>query len=614
MALESDPRKGTLKSQKELWRELAYELASLCHTSATRDWKTVKSRVENEGVSFLTITLPAFAKDLESSLEQGKVSHEHFQSFKKDRRTGLPRFLGGFLATIFDEHGALRADNADIAEPIRCVRQLCYLFQKIELECSDARKLAAVRAFVDADSGAEQWEAEHDPSVLEDMSRIAPLLFREVFTEIDKLIYTGDLTPQHGPGATADRLRGNAKYDLTYWPVRLERVFPYEEYGLPNLKHLDEEAMVQQPDEDMELPARVVLVPKTLKTPRVIAAEPTALQYMQQAVARPLVTLLESRTCFVQGSIGFTDQIPNRELARYGSLHGSIATLDMSEASDRVTVSQVMAVTQRFPHFQEALSATRSQKAQLPSGEVVSLSKFAAMGSALCFPMEAICFLTAVFVGVERMLLSQGSRSLLTRKDITPFLRAVRVYGDDIIVPVECVSYVTDVFSRLGWKVNTNKSFWNGSFRESCGGDYYGGEWVTPVRVRRKFPVSRKSAEEVASLVSLRNQLYEAGYWKTTRYVDKIVEKVLPHFPIVEPTSPLLGRRSFLPYQHGRLGKYQEPVVKGYWLKPMIPRSEISGRGALLKCLLGSYYDPLHLERSGRPSTVDIKLRWMTPY
>jgi hypothetical protein len=372
--------------------------------------------------------------------------------------------------------------------------------------------------------------------------------------------------------------------------------------------------MVQQPDEDLELPARVVLVPKTLKTPRVIAAEPTSLQYMQQAVAGPLVELLESRTCFVQGAIGFTDQLPNRELARLGSLQGSVATLDMSEASDRVTVSQVMAVTQRFPHFQEALLATRSQKAQLPDGTVVPLRKFAAMGSALCFPMEAICFLTAVFVGVERFLLSQGSKSLLTRKDVKSFLGAVRVYGDDIIVPVDCVSYVTDVFRLLGWKVNTNKSFWNGSFRESCGGDYFAGEWVTPVRVRRKFPVSRKSAEEVASLVSLRNQLYFAGYWRTTRYVDRLVEKVLPHFPITEPTSPLLGRHSFLPYQAEKLGKYQEPVVKGFWLKPTIPRSDISGQGALLKCLIGSYIDPRHLERSGRPSSVDIKMRWMAPY
>lgn len=357
-----------MKSLVQLWRVLAYELASICHTSASRDWKTVQRRVEDEGFSFLTITLPSFAKDLEQALEEGKVSNGHFQSFKKDRRTGLPRFLGGFLSTIFDEHGALRADVADIAEPIRCVRQLCYLYQKIELECSDARKLAAVRAFVDADSGAAQWEADHDPSVLQDMGRIAPLLFREVFSEIDQLIYEGDLTPRHGPGATADRLRGNAKYDLAYWPSRLDHVFPYMEYGLPSLgrESLFKESVVQHPDEDMELPARVVLVPKTLKTPRVIAAEPTSLQYMQQAVASPLVRLLESRTCFVQGMIGFTDQDPNRELARHGSLHGSVATLDMSEASDRVTVSQVKAVTQRFPHFQEALLATRSQKAQLP--------------------------------------------------------------------------------------------------------------------------------------------------------------------------------------------------------------------------------------------------------
>jgi hypothetical protein len=60
-----------VKSLLNLWCVLANELASACHTSASLDFKTVKRRVEHEGMSFLTITLPTFAKDLEKASRKG---------------------------------------------------------------------------------------------------------------------------------------------------------------------------------------------------------------------------------------------------------------------------------------------------------------------------------------------------------------------------------------------------------------------------------------------------------------------------------------------------------------------------------------------------------------
>jgi hypothetical protein len=362
-----------------------------------------------------------------------------------------------------------------------------------------------------------------------------------------------------------------------------------------------------------ELPARVILVPKTQKTPRVIAAEPASMQYMQQALMGVLVPSLE--TSWIKDMIGFTDQIPNRELAKRGSLDGSLATLDMKEASDRVSFMQALAIGEHFPLFREAISATRSKLARLPSGEVIHLRKFASMGSALCFPIEAMAFLTAIFVGIERKLIAEGSRSRLTKQDVMSFIGSVRVYGDDIIVPVDCVYYVTDVFRSLGWKTNIGKSFWTGLFRESCGGDYYAGHDITIIRFRKEFPSSRKDANKVASLVSFRNQLYWQGYWRTCGALDKRISRILPKYPIVEPTSAVLGRESVFDYKSERIHpKYQHPLVRGYMLSPRIPRNEASEVGALLKCLLSSQEDPKHLTHSGRPSSVDIKLGWCTPY
>lgn len=74
------------------------------HTSIDRDWSYLQSRFEHEGLSFLTITLPTFAKDFERCLEQGYVSASEFRSFKKDRSSGLiPSFLRGITAYVFDE-------------------------------------------------------------------------------------------------------------------------------------------------------------------------------------------------------------------------------------------------------------------------------------------------------------------------------------------------------------------------------------------------------------------------------------------------------------------------------------------------------------------------------
>jgi hypothetical protein len=444
---------------------------------------------------------------------------------------------------------------------------------------------------------------------------------------MDQLCFDGELMPRHGPGQTADRISGNQKFDLFTWSERLESLFPYGEYALPSWRYHNRYDHVEILEPGDEQPVRVIHVPKTLRTPRIIAMEPAYVQYMQQALLRPLVETLESQIVPLNkrqnlGShfLGFTSQEPNRLMALRGSKGDGLATLDLSEASDRVHILHVEAMLRRFPSFGEAVFATRSFKAEVPTLGVHldPLRKFASMGSALCFPFEAMVFTTAIFLGLEAQLGHQ-----LDRKDVLSFRGKVRVFGDDIIIPEDSVPYVTEILTRLGFKINISKSFWRGKFRESCGGDYYDGVDVTPIRVRRVFPSSRSDVPEVQSLVALRNLLYERGLWKTTRWLDEnIVGKFLPHFPIVEPTAPCLGRRSFLPYQAERLDEaLQAPRVRAYRVKPRIPASQASGIGSLLKCLLPSrgpemdpFEDERHLERAGRPSVVDIKLKWCSPF
>lgn len=608
-----------MKSLENLWSELAREMAGMCHTSADRDIATVASRVEHEGISFLTITLPSFAKDIERCLSIGKFDDEACLGFSRDK-SGLPRFLGGFLRQMFDTDGAVRHPSQAMIDSLLAVRQLCALFAKIELRCSPVRELNAIKAYKIADQETGFWEDDIHEGLYNDLTRMSRLLFRDALTVLDAKIYNLDIIPRHGPGAVAERLRGNAKFDLRTWPDRLEAEFSFSAFGIPNPRYhdlVDVCCSVRFPVRDEELPSRVILVPKTMKTPRVIAAEPAALQYMQQAIMRDLVPLLE-RDPVCGPMVGFTDQEPNRRMARQASIDGSLATLDMSEASDRVSLRQVRSLLVDFPHTDRAFRAVRSEKAELPSGEVLPLRKFASMGSALCFPAEAMCFLSAIFIGIERSMLRRGVLSRrLTRKDILSFHGQVRVYGDDILVPVDCVREVVETFHSLGWKVNTTKSFWSGNFRESCGGDYYVGSDVTPVRIRSLPPTSRRDVSEISSWVSSRNQFYLAGYWKTAGYLDRYLGSLLKHYPVVGPRSDLLGRVTVLDLTRKPVRRmhhdHQVPLEKGWVVRSKIPMSRISDVGALLKCLIQPSEDERHLTHAGRPLAVDIKLTWRPP-
>jgi hypothetical protein len=261
------------------------------------------------------------------------------------------------------------------------------------------------------------------------------------------------------------------------------------------------------------------------------------------------------------------------------------------------------------------------------------------MGSALCFPVEAMVFTTVIFLGIQKSLNVPLTRKMINKS----FSRSVRVYGDDLIVPVEHVNSVVEALEHFGARVGLDKSFWTGRYRESCGREYYAGEDVSIVRVRRLFPTQRQDAEEIASVVSLRNQLYQAGYWQTCGWLDDEIRKVIKHFPNVTSSSSLLGRECSLGVTTEEvLGRkvqrthpnYQIPVVKGYSLVAKPPSDHLEGAGALLKCLLkleqgslvpkGPYpkLSPLdvinitsseHLERSGRPKRVSIKLGWSSP-
>jgi hypothetical protein len=612
MALDSaTPGGEQMKSHVVLLGRVLEDLSIQCCVSTTHDYKTVVSRVEEEGLSFLTITLPTFAKDLERALDQGFVDSRLFCSFKKSR--ALPAFLGGLTSQIFDVDSGVLLDEPSV-DAIRGIRQACYLYKKLEHPCSDARMKAAYRKYVETDDQVMMSMMRLTRDDFRDYRRIATLVLGGVLRKAEKAVREGSLIPKHGPGATADRLRGNAKYDNRLWTVRLEEYFPARDFLFPSVNHyLSGEQSVTWLAPEQEMPVRVIAVPKTLKTPRIIAIEPTYQQYVQQALMEFLVEKSE-RDYYLQHFIGFTDQEPNKTMACHGSAAGDLATLDLSEASDRVSIQHVEHLLEDTSLLSRAVFAVRSSKAEIPGYGVETIAKYASMGSALTFPLEAMVFLTIILLGIER-----ENGTPVTRKTLQGLMGKVRVYGDDIIVPVQYAESVSQALADFGLVVNVDKSFWTGKFRESCGGDYYAGRDVTVVKCVRDLPTNRTHVSEINSAVSLRNQLNELGYWRTVEYLDHCIERLIP-FPTVLPGSPGLGKHSLsLDFDVQRVCPHlQRPLVRAAVIDGRIPDSDVSGTGALLKYFLkrGSepFADVKHLERAGRPDAVNMKLRWITPY
>ncbi len=634
-----------------------------CSASTHLDLKTVKMRVKHEGLSFLTITLPNFGKEFERALDLGYVENTMFASFSRHR--GLPRFLGGFLSQVFDAGtGRLLADPS--IDAIRAVRQITLLHGKMRAICSTSRERAAFTGYASLDQKVGYYDDELRSRVAETpefllrgvfprygtgdsdrakeyIQKIAPTLFttvakllwRDPLGEAANRFFADGVTPKHGPGSTADGLKGNLKYRQRVWTSRLDTSFPFGEYAFPNWRSFLEASGLTYLDPGNELPSKVISVPKTMKTPRLIAVEPTCMQYIQQGLARLLTESFRDHKSLWK-MIGFDDQTPNQRMALKASFDGSYATLDLSEASDRVSMWHVEQVLSGYPSLWEAILACRSSKASVPGVGTIVLSKFASMGSALCFPMEAVVFLTAVFVGISIEL-----NRPLSVDDISSFSSQVRVFGDDIIVPQRFALSVVMTLEVLGFKVNMSKSFWTGKFRESCGKEYYAGRDVNIVKVREQLPSQRENTKEIISAVSMRNQFFMAGRVRTVEFLDNLIERIIP-FPEVAESSPILGKYTWGPIgSEGTNHNLQQPFVKGVVVVPLRRRREIDGWDALMKWFLMAnerklaegetpWYlsnqisvdkvtglpsvDKDHLTYSGRPAALTLKVVRRRPY
>lgn len=490
------------------------------------DQRTVSRRSTEEGLSFLTKKLPLIAKALESGLESGQfICPTDFGKYKK---TALPRFLKGLLSRIFDWNGYILTD-VDIAS-IGEVRQICYLFYKVAVEFDQSQRCDAEEKFKRVDDALptdlyrsdgttlifskgtiDQLDSKHkflDLVACEKADREVGKtlsLARDYVHKIFEHFNGEEIEPFHGPGIVATGETPDQKRVFSTHYRRLHDQYPYYRTFVINPAHLSD-CRNHYFDRDIKEVGtnKVLFVPKDSRGPRTIACEPLEYQFVQQGLRTKIYEWID-RHPLTKGRINFTDQTINQELAKLGSYEPFIATVDLEDASDSVSMALVRYL---FPkHVLKLLEATRTPFSELPSGEVVALKKYAAMGSALCFPVEAIVFY-AIALACYSFYPS-----------LFPFLY---VYGDDIIVDREILPHLEDTFRAVGLKINTKKTFSKGSFRESCGKDYFRGFEVTPVKIRKRL---RHWSSDLSSFVETVNNLYNHGFLKAADYLREKIRK-----------------------------------------------------------------------------------------
>jgi len=534
-----------------------------------KDLARLQGLVERRGIRVYLEDLPAVGKHLDRCLSNGEYKLSGLPLTKRySNRVVIPKFLRGLYLLVFDETGSLKEDCDHQA--VYFLRQILFAAKKATWPCSPEKIENEVLEFYEVDISLPEvddfWKDEGStsdeaiqetyngsctsqvystrlPDSARERSVMSTLLAR--FDRVSNLVTSalGSYDPgqwrfRHGPGAVSEVTGPSNKYSWKDWPDRLESVFPVADYGFHSFCVWADRYDTIQGDggSARDQPySRMVAVPKSYSKPRLIAAEPSAHQWCQQNVWHYF-----GRRCkvtWINEFIRFRDQTLNQDLCIRGSLDGSLATVDLSAASDRVTCHFVGQLFRSNPNLLRALRASRTHRVQQNLNrkvpEFVELRKFSTMGNACTFPVESLGFLV---IAIASVLTTRKLQA--TTKNVLALAREVAVFGDDVVIPVDSRELFVRALEMFHFKVNDRKSFWTGRFRESCGVDSFAGTVVTPAYW--KSPYDGKP-ESLATSVECSNNFYKKFMLHTARYVAS----TLPwNIPMVEQRSGVLGLQS----------------------------------------------------------------------
>lgn len=351
--------------------------------------------------------------------------------------------------------------------------------KKYQGESSDHADAKAVSKFLDVNRRCGSWSLDINTSLDEE-------LVGTLKDELYKFFYPGGLPlisslsemlshGRTGPGASIGA-RGNDFYTKLFSsPLSVTSSYLYDEYkryisNFPEWANAESFRQAEFGECYIVEGSRLTLVPKNVDISRVICVEPNLNMFYQLGLAK----ILDSRLRRYFGIDLSTQPGNNRELSHIASITGSFSTIDLESASDSISVPMLRSILPEnvFSWF----NAIRSPVTSI-DGEKVQLNMISSMGNGTTFSLQTIIFCCVV---------SAAYRSLGLAID-RPFGKSLgnfAVFGDDIICVSHATARVIRLLTLLGFRVNVDKSFVEGPFRESCGTDFFIGSNVRGVYIK----------------------------------------------------------------------------------------------------------------------------------
>lgn len=341
--------------------------------------------------------------------------------------------------------------------------------------------------------------------------------------------------------------------------------------------------------------SHITTVAKDAKTDRVIAIEPLLNMFFQRGIGGLMRSRLRRSGC------DLNDQTVNQERALIGSINDSLATIDLSSASDSISRELVGRLLPR--PWLEALALTRCSHSMVPPfgenkvGNYKFLQKWSSMGNGYTFELESL-----IFFSFARVI------SRLRSADYPP-----TVYGDDIVVDSKVASHLCEALLAVGFRTNVDKSFIWGPFRESCGKHYFKGIDVTPFYLREKIQGDEQVLRYCNGVRRLAHR-FNAGYGcaDTFQVPWNLGRKFLSH----------QGSTTYVPEGYGDVGllrdfdevspkpKSCKGQVEGYYAKGLVrvySQRELSEWPALITSLRSLEKGPMPVQITGTATKRNVR-------
>jgi hypothetical protein len=270
---------------------------------------------------------------------------------------------------------------------------------------------------------------------------------------------------------------------LTYTHPELIRLY-HGALSETGMWHAAEAARVAEYGFERVDGGRVFFAAKNAEISRTCCTEPSLNMIIQKGVDWFITQRLA-----LDGVILRQMPVVNQRLAKIGSMDGSFATLDQTSASDCTGLSMLDQALDTGL-LKRTIWWSRCPVVTLPGGETVDTRMVSTMGNGFTFSL-----LSAIGVSAIKAVYDlHGIKAMPGRN--------FGVFGDDICCLTSSASFLSRMLGKLGYIVNSEKSFTVGPFRESCGHDYFQGYQVRGVYC--------KSAETESEIYSLMNRL---GRW-----------------------------------------------------------------------------------------------------